>query len=107
MIYHWCPATDWRPNAAYRPVGFDDDGFVHCSYAHQVSAAAKALAGGRDDLLLLCIDEALVPVVVEQCADAAEPFPHVYGAIPPGAVVAAIPFPPGPSGDYPLPAGLP
>ncbi len=97
MIYHWCPAGDYTAGEVYYPPAFADEGFVHCSYRRQVTATAAELAGGRDDLILLSIEPDGLPVVVEGG------FPHVYGPIPPEAVVAVHPFPRGADGAYLLP----
>ncbi len=108
MLYHWCPRAAWPPPGdAYVPAGFDADGFVHCSYLDQITPTATALDRGRDDLVLLAIAEAAVPVVVEDCYEMGEPYPHVYSPIPVPAVVAALDFPCLPDGSFALPAGLP
>ena len=108
MIYHWCPQQDWdAAGDGYLPSAFPDDGFVHCSFLDQIEATATALYRGRADLVLLCIEEEGLPVVVEDCYDAGEPFPHVYGPIPRAAVVAAVPFPCRDDGSFPVPAGVP
>ncbi len=107
MLYHWCPRVAWPPTGgAYVPAGYAADGFVHCSYLDQVTATATALDRGRADLVLLAIDEADLPVVVEDCYEIGEPYPHVYSAIPPGAVAAAVDFPCLADGTFALPGGL-
>lgn len=108
MIYHWCPADDWDgATDEYAPTGFTQDGFVHCSFRHQVERTAAALDPNRSDLLLLCIDEAGLHVLVEDCYDAGEQFPHVYESIPVTSVVRVLPFPPEPGGGFRLPPDTP
>jgi len=56
-------------------------------------------------LVLLCIDARQLssPVIYEDCYEAGETFPHIYGPIDRAAVVAVVPFPAGPDGDFSLP----
>ncbi len=89
------------------PAEYDADGFVHCSYVDQVTATATALNRGRADLVLLGIDEAGLTVVVEDCYEIGEPYPHVYSPIPPAAVAALLDFPCLPDGSFALPAAMP
>lgn len=87
--------------ADYRPAAFAREGFIHCSYAHQLEATAARHFAGRTGLVLLEINrDALTCVVVdENLSGATELFPHVYGPLPLNAVVAVHSFnglPPGP-----------
>lgn len=108
MIYHWCPRSDWEAVAGeYRPADLAVEGFVHCSYRHQVETTASRLVSGRGDLVLLCIDETDLPVVAEDCYESGQDYPHVYGPIPVASVAGAVPFPPEPDGSFRFPADLP
>ena len=71
-------------------------GFIHCSYAHQVARVVELFyADETAPLTLLGIDpERLADAGIELRAEPGDPvhpdgerFPHVYGAIPVGAVV--------------------
>lgn len=106
MIYHWCPEADWRSASdEYRPRDFQRDGFVHCSFHHQVETTASRHDRGRDDLVLLCIDEAGLEVVAEDCYETGEKYPHVYGPIPLTSVVRVLAFPPRADGTFRIPPG--
>ncbi len=108
MIYHWCPERDWASSGGgYFPAGFAADGFTHCSFVDQITATATSLYGGASDLVLLCIEEGELPVVVEDCYEIGEPYPHVYGPIPRRAVTTALPFPCLADGSFALPEDLP
>lgn len=108
MIYHWCPVSVWEASThTYTPPGFADDGFVHCSYLHQVERTASAHLPGRDGLVLLCIREQGLPVVVEDSHQTGEEYPHVYEPIPLDSVVDVLAFPPEADGSFRLPAGVP
>jgi uncharacterized protein (DUF952 family)/heme-degrading monooxygenase HmoA len=97
-VLHLALPDDWehaRPSGEYtistRGVTLAEEGFIHCSYAHQVEAVANRFYADLDRLLLLSIDTARlgVPVVVEPpFPGAPEAFPHIYGPIPLAAVVA-------------------
>ncbi len=107
-ILHFCTAAAWvAASAAGEYVGdsLASEGFIHCSTAEQVHLPANALMRGRTDLVLLEIDPARLSVPVRwEPGDPADPdamaFPHVYGPIPAGAVVAVSDFRPGPDGNF-------
>lgn len=110
MILHITTRADYRPGEPHRAPSLDTVGFVHCSDFGTVHLPADRLYAGRTDLVLLVIDPAKVDVPV-RWEPGAPPdangtwFPHVYGPIPPAAVVAVHDFPP--SGDgFHLPAAL-
>src|SRR5207248_11165620 len=94
-LYHLALAQDWERDtgAAYdmSTIGrsLADEGFVHCSFAHQVQPTADRFYRGRGDVLLLVIDPGALtsPVKVE------EAFPHIYGPINRDAVVRVVPVP--------------
>jgi glutathione S-transferase len=102
-LYHIALPADWEravESGTYatstRGVTLADEGFIHCSRAHQVEATANRFYGDLDDLLLLTIDEVALdaPVVDEDLYDTGESFPHVYGPIPVSAVVDAVTWTP-------------
>jgi glutathione S-transferase len=97
-IFHLATAQAWAESfttGEYREstlgMSLDDVGFIHCSYAHQVRGVADGFYKGRSDVVLLVVDTARVgaPIVVEAGDDTGELFPHLYGALPVVAVVAA------------------
>jgi uncharacterized protein (DUF952 family) len=103
-VLHITTASAWeeaRAAGAYRPPSLETEGFVHCSSGDQVVRVADAAFRGTGDLVLLCVETERLgaPVRWEPGdRDSAESFPHVYGAIEAGAVVAVVPFPEGPDG---------
>jgi len=95
LIYHLALAGEWEADRE-RPYDtstlgrlFDEVGFIHCSYDHQVQRIADLVYRGRDDVLLLEIDPARVdaPIEVEDLDDSGERFPHIYGPLNRDAVV--------------------
>lgn len=73
----------------YVPKAFDADGFIHCSYAHQLAQVAERHFRGRTDLVVLEIDPSALSctVIDENLEGGAELFPHIYGRLPMTAVV--------------------
>lgn len=91
-IYHIVAPAVWQRAVAagqYVPDGFDRDGFVHFSYAHQVARVANAIYRDEPELIVVAIDPSGLPLVVEDCYEAGEEFPHVYAPIPTAAQVGA------------------
>jgi uncharacterized protein (DUF952 family) len=112
MIYHITPRPDWdaaQPAGVYTPPSLPTEGFIHCSYAHQVERVANAFYAGADDLVLLCIREGALaaPLRVEPVPDSDQRFPHIYGPLNLGAVSAVVPLPKANDGTYTLPEELP
>jgi uncharacterized protein (DUF952 family) len=97
-IFHIATVADWQraqETGAYttstRGVTLDEEGYIHASHEDQWEGVRAAFyADVTEPLVLLEIDTDLlgVPVVEEVPAPGmSETFPHVYGAIAPGAVV--------------------
>lgn len=114
---HIITADRWQRAQAegtYSPPSLVEEGFIHCSYPQQVLLPANALYRGREDLLLLIIDPAKLtsdvrhdPVDVQIDGTTRRwEFPHIYGALNTGAVIRAVPFPPGEDGRFSLPQEL-
>jgi glutathione S-transferase len=111
-LYHLALAEDWRrarSTGTYSgsTIGrtLDQEGFVHCSFAHQVRSVADRYYRNRADVVLLRIDPALLEseVRIEPAGSGPEGFPHVYGPIPVRAVVSADPVGLEPDGRLRLP----
>lgn len=102
-IFHIATLADWeaaQAAGAYTTstlgVTLEQEGFIHASRADQWPGVRAAFyAEVTEPLVLLEIDTELLdaPVVEEPPAPGvAETFPHVYGAIPVGAVVGVTPM---------------
>lgn len=96
-IFHVTTAPIWQQAVAageYRQSTLDrtleEEGFIHCSTAAQVPGTLARFYQGIDDLVRLEIDPALVGAEVRYEGDP-EAFPHIYGPLPVGAVVAVEP----------------
>jgi uncharacterized protein (DUF952 family) len=110
VILHITTRADYEPGKPYRAPSLDTEGFLHCSDFGSVHLPANRLFAGRTDLVLLEIDPAKLDVPLRwEPGVPPDPngawFPHVYGPIPPEAVVAVHEFPPGENG-FTLPESL-
>lgn len=108
MLLHICAAAAWAAaprDGEHRPDSLREVGFVHLSTPQQVHLPANRLYAGRTDLLLLHVDSARLDAPVRwEPGVATDPasmvFPHLYGPLPVGAVVAVTEYPPGPDGLF-------
>ena len=97
-----------RSSGRYAPPGFADEGFIHCSYLHQVVRVANRRFQGQAGLVLLQIEPARLsaPVVEENLEDGTELFPHLYERLRFDAVSAVYLFPCASAGCFELPTDL-
>lgn len=118
VLLHLCTPGDWRSflhGGAIAPPSLDEAGFVHLSAPEQVALPAERLFAGRTDLVLLVVDpERIGAAGIDVRWEPGVPtdpasmrFPHAYGAVPASAVLAVLPYRPGPDGfaapDVPVP----
>lgn len=102
VIFHIARRADWEQalrDAAYtistRGRSLAEEGFIHMSTAEQVAGVAERYYAGLDDLVLLHVDETKLtaPLRWDEVAGSETPFPHVYGALNPDAVVRITSYP--------------
>ena len=108
-IYHLATGAAWQQAQVvgeYKPENFEKEGFIHCSYVHQLVAVANNKFRGRADLVLLAIDRSRLrcQVIDENLEGGANLFPHIYGPLPTEAVTATLPFPCNAEGTFQLPS---
>jgi uncharacterized protein (DUF952 family) len=112
VLVHLCSLDEWssaQTRGELRPESLASAGFIHLSAPDQVHLPANRLYRGRDDLVLLYIDPARLDSPVRwELGVATDPeamlFPHLYGALPVGAVINVTSYRPAPDGIFP-PAG--
>ena len=105
-IYHLALRPDWQDaldsGAGYATstlgVSLAEQGLIHCSFANQVQRIADLVYAGRDDVVLLTVDPALLTAKIRLDQVGEDAFPHLYGALDPAAVVAVRSLIPGPDG---------
>jgi len=92
----------------YTPRAFAVEGFIHCSYLHQIREVANRRFLGRADLALFEIDPGRLPceVLDENLEGGTDLFPHVYGQLPMTAVLRVHLFPCGQDGRFELPESV-
>jgi len=104
-LYHLALADDWHQaqrqglyRHSTRGLSLEQVGFIHASHAHQIAATFRRFYRDAGPVRLLTIDPqrlaaAGVTVRQEPAAEGSgELFPHLYGALPCSAVLAAEPF---------------
>jgi uncharacterized protein (DUF952 family) len=88
----WRAAKDsGRYEVSTRGKTLDEVGFIHCSYPRQVVRVANFAYADQLELVILHIEPELLEseIKLEPAGDnGGELFPHVYGPIPVGAVIA-------------------
>ncbi len=97
MIIHVTDQKRWksaRDDGYYEPETLEEDGYIHCSRPAQLIEVIAQIFQGRDDLLLLCIDEEKVEAEIkyEDLYDSGEKYPHIYGRLNLDAVIEVCNF---------------
>ena len=110
FIYHITSKQEWlhsEKSGTYLPIGYAQDGFIHCSKQEQVLKTANRFYVGQSGLVLLKIDTIFLEGAVkeENLEGGQELFPHIYAPLPVHAVSQAADFVSGPDG-FIWPAGL-
>src|SRR5579859_5865472 len=94
-IFHVTRADDWRAAQAHgmyristRDRTLEEEGFIHCSHAHQVAHVVRTYFHDVEDLLVLVIDPQRVNAEIrEESVGGDERFPHIYGPLNLTAVI--------------------
>ncbi len=97
MIYHVTDITRWEDalkDGYYLSPTFGEEGFIHASYAEQLSGVMERYYKDKKNLILLKIDESKIssPVKYELSPSINEVFPHIYGKLNTDAVIEATPI---------------
>ena len=96
-LFHLLPPGEWRAAVAageYRPPSLATEGFVHLSFAEQVTGSANRHCADAAELVAVEFDGERLPgrLVVEDSYGSGTAFPHLYAPIDPAAAVAAHPL---------------
>jgi uncharacterized protein (DUF952 family) len=112
QLFHLTERATWLaagPGGEYRMstrgATLAEAGFIHCSLRHQLRQVAELWYQDVDDLVILVIDQALVPAPVryEAAAPGAEEYPHIYGPVPVAAVTEVVTVGRDETGSFVLP----
>lgn len=96
-LYHLANTAEWadyQKDGSIVPSSLDTEGFVHCSWGHQVAGTVARHFAGATGLVALRIDADRlgdVVLVEEDSYASGQAFPHAYGPIPVDAVIATTP----------------
>lgn len=92
FIYHITRPEIWGKydgKPSYQTVSLATEGFIHCSYEHQLPAVLDRYYSDADRVIILKLDtDKLRSKLVEEPSTGGEIYPHVYGRINRSAIVA-------------------
>lgn len=95
FIYHIVLPEVWesvRDGSSYSAASLKTEGFIHCSYDHQLDGVIGRYYADAPELVILTIDPArLTSRLVSEPSTCGEEYPHIYGPINLDAVVSAEP----------------
>ena len=114
MIYRIAELADWhaaQQTGFFASADLGAEGFIHASELYQVLGTAHRYYAGRQDIVLLELDEnelwmAAVPVQREYAEARDDYFPHILAPVPLAAIVRAVPFLTDADGRHALPPDL-
>lgn len=89
-IYHITIREQWDDalvTGVYRDESLVEEGFIHCSLAHQIVPVANRYFQGVHNLVLLEINPDRIIAEIKLETSHNDEYPHVYGPIPCDAVV--------------------
>lgn len=91
FIYHIVTPAVWesvKAGSSYSPASLETEGFIHCSYDHQLDGVIGRYYAGEPVLIILTIDPTkLTSKLVAEPSTGGEEYPHIYGPINLDAVV--------------------
>jgi uncharacterized protein (DUF952 family) len=104
-VFHIVSIAAWddaRAGGSLRPESLTNEGFIHFSYAGQVTATANRHYREVDGLQVLEVDPNLIgtELLIEPSPVTGELYPHLYGPLPVAAVVAIHPLGRNEAGDH-------
>ncbi|MEM9008449.1 MAG: DUF952 domain-containing protein [Cyanobacteria bacterium P01_F01_bin.86] len=111
LLYRIAPAADVQTAEAqgyFESADLAAEGFIHCSFLHQVMGVSQRHYAGQQGLMLFSIDPAAVgcEIRVENTSGGTELYPHIYGRVPWSAVRKVYRDTYDESGVFALPAEL-
>lgn len=95
LVYHVVLPEVWenfKGENSYAAESLQTEGFIHCSFAHQLDAVLERYYKNAGKVLILTIDIAeLRSKLIEESSTNNEIYPHVYGEINAEAIVDVEP----------------
>ena len=104
-LFHIVDRSAWQDaveRGEYRAESLAGEGFIHCSFATQVTDVANARFRGVDGLCVVELDPARIDarIVVEDSYGSGTAYPHIYGPVNAAAAVRVHELPRDAAGDY-------
>ena len=91
FIYHIVLPDTWeavKNNSTYAAESLETEGFIHCSYDHQLDGVIERYYSAASALMILKLDIGkLTSKLVSEPSTGGEVYPHIYGPINLDAVV--------------------
>lgn len=111
MIYKICDEALWREaEAAGEFLGAEidlQDGYIHFSAASQAKETAAKHFAGRNNLLLIAVDEQKMGDALKwEASRGGDLFPHLYGNLSTSDVEWAVPLPLQKDGSHAFPDNM-
>ena len=91
-IYHIVLPADWAAFSGkeYAAASLAAEGFIHCSYEHQLDAVLGRYYSDAGNVIVLTLETGkLTSRLVEEPSTGGEVYPHIYGTINRSAIEAA------------------
>jgi uncharacterized protein (DUF952 family)/ubiquinone/menaquinone biosynthesis C-methylase UbiE len=95
IIFHIANKKTWEEalkKESYAVPSIEKEGFIHCSQHYQVIEVANFIYKGKEDLVLLAIDESKVSKIIKYEGPSWNTFPHIYGELNTDSVIQTYPF---------------
>lgn len=96
FIYHIVLPESWWPQKDYPFYEHESlaaEGFIHCSYEHQIEGVIARYYPNVEHLFIMRIDPVhLEAKLVEEASTGGEVYPHIYGKINRGAIVEMLDY---------------
>ena len=105
-LFHILRRSEWaqaRRTGEYRPPSLQAEGFIHLSTARQLPATADRCFAGVPALLVLRVSRDSLRAELRFDPVDGDAFPHLYGPLNLGAVIALAALPVPASGGFQLP----
>jgi len=90
LIYHIVLPDVWAAfdTGLYRHASLTAEGFIHCSFPHQLDGVIERYYGNEDKIVVLEIEsDRLMSRMIKEPSTNSEIYPHIYGPINRDAIV--------------------
>jgi uncharacterized protein (DUF952 family) len=94
-LHHLVGRDEWASAQAggrYAPASLAQEGFIHFSTGAQLARTAARFFAGRDDILVVTVDEERLAAPLRFELSDGDEFPHLYGALNLDAVLEVLPW---------------